>query len=244
MKLFLLLLGYAGMLATAHATDTTVDTVVLLHGLGRTSVSMARLAHALERDGYHVINVSYPSRTRSLESLASEWLPAQLRGVAPDARVHFVTHSMGGIIVRVWLRDCGVPPNLGRVVMLAPPNAGSELPDRFEHWPPFRWFTGVNGHRLGTSPAGLPHALGAWPAGTAPLGIIAGDRALNPLFGGALPAPHDGKVAVASTHLAGESDHVVLPFSHTWLAWHGETIAQVAAFLREGRFARHAASIP
>ncbi|MCX6953219.1 MAG: alpha/beta fold hydrolase [Verrucomicrobia bacterium] len=249
MKLLRLLLGSLLMVATASAADT----VVLLHGLGRTGWSMSRLASVLERDGYRVVNLTYPSRSLPLESLARDWLPQQLRahGLTPDGpdsstpsapRVHFVTHSMGGIVVRLWLRDCGAPANLGRVVMLAPPNSGSELTDRLNAFPPFRWFTGVNGRRLGTRPADLPRSLGPWPASasasaaTGQLGIIAGDRSLNPLFSSWLPGPSDGKVTVASTRLAGMTDHTVLPFSHTWLGWHAETARQIRAFLRDARF--------
>lgn len=242
MKRLRFLLGLLAMVATASAANT----VVLLHGLGRTGWSMSRLASALEREGYRVVNLTYPSRSLPLEALARDWLPAQLRAhsLAPGptaARVHFVTHSMGGIVVRLWLRDCGAPSNLGRVVMLAPPNAGSELTDRLNAFPPFRWFTGVNGRRLGTRPDDLPRTLGPWPASASPatgqLGIIAGDRSLNPLFSSWLPGPDDGKVTVASTRLAGLTDHVVLHFSHTWLGWHAETARQIHSFLRDGRFA-------
>ena len=255
MKLLLTLLGCLGMATTAPAT-APADTVVLLHGLGRTGWSMSPLAAALARDGYRVVNLTYPSRTLPLESLAHDWLPQQLRahGLAlpariagpaadpSDPRVHFVTHSMGGIVVRVWLRDGGVPLQLGRVVMLAPPNAGSEVTDRLNAFPPFRWFTGLNGRRLGTASTDLPQALGPWPAPpsstVAALGIIAGDRSLNPLFSTWLPGLDDGKVTVAATHLAGERDHLVLHHSHTWLAWRSETLSQIRAFLRDGSFVR------
>ncbi|MBI4626663.1 MAG: alpha/beta fold hydrolase [Verrucomicrobia bacterium] len=248
------------MLASDVAAQAP-DTVVLLHGLGRTSASMARIARALRHEGYDVVNVSYPSRHQPIETLATEWLPAQLRAAAqapapavaiarpPDPtrtaapaaavpRVHFVTHSMGGIVVRLWLRECGAPANLGRVVMLAPPNAGSELSDRLRSNVFFRWFMGRNGRRLGTGADSLPRTLGPWPATSSDLGIIAGDRPLTPLMASWLPAPSDGKVTVAATHLAGERDHVVLHYSHTWIGWRRETIAQMIAFLRDGRFAR------
>ena len=144
---------------------------------------------------------------------------------------------MGGIIVRLWLREQGVPANPGRVVMLAPPNAGSEVSDRLESLAPFRWFTGQNGRRLGTGPDSLPRSLGDWPAAAGDLGIIAGDCVLNPLLAAWLPGPSDGKVTIASTHLAGERAHLVLPYSHTWLGYRRETIDQVIAFLRDGKFA-------
>lgn len=253
-------LAFLLVMATSDLVAQTPDTVVLLHGLGRTSASMARIAHALRQEGYRVVNVSYPSRRQPIEWLATTWLPAQLGAAAqspgpaiatgrsgaaanPAARsaaapkIHFVTHSMGGIMVRLWLRECGPPANLGRVVMLAPPNAGSEISDQMRSGVCFRWFTGRNGARLGTGADSLPRSLGPWPA-RADLGIIAGDRPLNRLMASRLPAPSDGKVSVASTHLAGERDHLVLHYSHTWIGWRRETIAQVTAFLRAGRFDR------
>lgn len=229
-----------GFFAIARATTVPppADTVVILHGLGRTHWSMTRLAAALEHAGYRVVNLSYPSRTVPLEALAADWLPRQLRETGAEAapRLHFVTHSMGGIVVRLWLRDHPAPANLGRVVMLAPPNAGSEVTDRLNAFAPFHWFTGVNGRRLGTRTTDLPHILGPWPAAAADLGVIAGDRPLNPLFSPWLPGPDDGKVSVASTHLAGERDHLVLHHSHTWLAWRTDTVAETLAFLRTGHF--------
>lgn len=242
MKFRLLLAWCAGPLAAWATPPEDAETVVLLHGLGRTRWSMNALAVALTRDGYRVVNLSYPSRSVPVEALANDWLPAQLRatGTAAASRLHFVTHSMGGIVLRVWRRDQPAPANLGRIVMIAPPNAGSAVSDRLMKFPPFRWFTGVNGRRLGTAAGSLPLALGPWPASTSAeaggLGIIAGDRSLNPLFSSWLAGPDDGKVAVTSTHLKGESDHVVLHHSHTWLARHDDTAACVRRFLRTGKF--------
>ncbi len=228
------------MPAAAHAEK---ETVVLLHGLGLGGWAMARLGRALERDGYRVVNLTYPSRSMPLETLASEWLPAQLRAheTARAPRLHFVTHSMGGILLRAWLDQplrAGVafPANLGRTVMLAPPNQGSAVADKLQNFPPFRWFTGVNGRRLGTTPASLPLALGPWPATAGELGVIAGDRSLNPLFSAWLGGPNDGKVSVAATHLAGEHAHLVRHHSHTFLQWRRDTARAVSAFLRTGRF--------
>jgi triacylglycerol lipase len=156
---------------------------------------------------------------------------------ASAPRLHFVTHSMGGILLRCYLRDHPIP-NLGRVVMLAPPNAGSELAD----WLKPRWFyralNGPAGQQLGTD--GLPRALGPWPAGAGELGIIAGNVSLNPLFSAHLPGPNDGKVTVASARLAGMRDFLVVLHSHTWLAWREPVITQVKSFLREGHFSSSA----
>jgi pimeloyl-ACP methyl ester carboxylesterase len=210
------------------------EVVVLLHGLGLNRLVMTRLAFALRREGCRVINVSYPSRRVPLERLAGEWLPALLRAHAADTapRLHFVTHSMGGILLRLFLRDAR-PKNLGRIVMLAPPNHGSELADRLRDFFPFRLFIGVNGRRLGTDAASWPRRLGPLDAD---LGIIAGGRTLNPLFSSWIPGPNDGKVSVASTRLEGMKAHLVMPISHTWLQYRGPVIAEVKSFLREGKF--------
>jgi len=216
------------------------ETVVLLHGLGLRGWAMWPLQRALAREGYRVVNLTYPSRRVPLEQLAGTWLPANLRarGVSAAPRVNFVTHSMGGIVLRAWLRADGVPANLGRVVMLAPPNAGSEVVDHLMDFPPFRWITSVNGPRLGTGANSFPRTLGPWAGPAGSLGIIAGDRTFNPLFHAWLPGANDGKVSVANARLDGMGDFIVLHHSHTWLAWRGETLAQVKAFLRIGRFSR------
>jgi len=223
------------MNAPVPASDNTP--VILLHGLGLGGWAMALLARSLRAAGHRVINLTYPSRTLPLERLASEWLPDRLRaaGLAPSDRRHFVTHSMGGIVVRLYRRDYPDVP-IGRVVMLAPPNQGSEVADRLAGFAPFRWFTGLNGRRLGVRADSLPRALGPWPAGGGELGIITGNRAMNPLFSAWLGGPSDGKVAVASTRLDGMTDFIELPHTHTWLQWGDDTAAQVRAFLRTGRF--------
>lgn len=220
----------------ANSSRPVGETVVLLHGLGLGSWAMKRFETALKRDAYRVVNLSYPSRRVPLERLADDWLPRVLRESGADTvpRLHFVTHSMGGILLRLYLRDHAAA-QLGRAVMLAPPNAGSEVVDRLIDFPPFNWIASVNGRRLGTDEDSLPRSLSPWTH-TGQLGIIAGNRSFNPLFSAWLPGPSDGKVAVSSARLAGMSDFLVLPHSHTWLQWRSDTIAQTRTFLRIGRF--------
>jgi triacylglycerol esterase/lipase EstA (alpha/beta hydrolase family) len=222
-----------------NETRRSPELVIVLHGLGRSRASMNRVASTLRRDGYRVVNVSYPSRTMPLEQLAGGWLPALLRehGAEDAPRLHFVTHSMGGIIARLWLRDNPAPANLGRIVMLAPPNHGSEVADRLRGNPFFRLFTGVNGARLGTGADSLPAQLAAGPD-AARIGVIAGNRSLNPVFSSWIHGPDDGKVGVASARLDGAGGFIEFPYSHTWLAWRRPVLAQVGAFLRDGEFAR------
>lgn len=231
----------------AAASAVAGDTVVLLHGLGRGAASMRPLARSLRAEGYRVLNVAYPSQRGAIPELAERALGPVFAGdgSAADAggaggRVHVVTHSLGGILVRQYLRAHGVPSRLGRVVMLAPPNGGSEIVDTLEGWRLYAWMNGPAGVDLGTSAAHAPAALGPLPAGTE-VGVIAGDFSWNPLFSAWIEGPDDGKVSVARTHVPGEADHLTLPYSHTWLMNRRETRRQVAAFLRDGRFSRAAA---
>lgn len=210
------------------------DCVVLLHGLGRSALSMKRVEWFLEKQGYSVINRSYPSKRFRIEALASGWLPRVLaeEQVARADHVHFVTHSLGGIILRQYL-ETNAPANLGRVVMLAPPNHGTELVDRLGWLRAFQIYTGVAAQQLGTSPGSFPNRLAA-PAFE--LGIIAGDRSHNPLFSKWLPGPDDGKVSVQSTKLEGMKEHLVVHHTHTWMMWRKEVLNAILRFVQTGSF--------
>jgi pimeloyl-ACP methyl ester carboxylesterase len=211
--------------------------VVLLHGLGRTSWSMKRIQWALEAAGYNVVNLSYPSRRCAVERLSEKYLHKILATKVPvaAAKVHFVTHSLGGIVLRRYLVHHSMS-NLGRVVMLAPPNHGSTLADSLREHALGRWILGRAGRELGTAPNQMPQRLGPVDF---PLGVIAGDVSLNPFFSRVLEGPNDGKVTVESARIAGMSDFAVVHSSHTWMMWRAETLRYILAFLREGHFGQN-----
>lgn len=210
----------------------TDATVVLLHGLGRSQWSMVRMAWALEDEGYRVVNLGYPSRDYTVGTLA-DTLAAELeRCCAAADPLHFVTHSLGGILVRAWAHETR-PEHLGRVVMLSPPNQGSgvvdRLPDRL-----LRLVLGPAAVQLGTDSSSVPVRL---PPVDFELGIITGDASLNPLFSWWLPGQDDGLVPVASARVEGADDFLVVPYSHTFIMQRSRVIEEVLTFLETGSFA-------
>ena len=221
----------SGLPASANATH---DGVVLLHGISRTTRSFRKMQTALEGCGFPTLNQHYASRRKALEALAEDIHPSIQRfsdGI--DGSVHFVGHSMGGLLARVYIARYR-PKRLGRVVMLGTPNSGSEIADRLKDFGAYRAFFGPAGQQLGTQRDTAIEAL--FPPVDYPVGVIAGDRSIYPITSAFLSKPHDGRVSIANTKLDGMTDHVVISTSHPWLARNSVAIKQTIAFLRGGKF--------
>lgn len=189
---------------------------------------------ALKDAGFATLNLDYDSRRKPLDALAEDIHPPLDRfAQSLNGSVHFVCHSMGGLLARVYLTRHR-PARLGRVVMLGTPNGGSEIADRLKHLAAYRAFFGPAGQQLVTRRDAATSAL--LPPIDYPAGIIAGSRSVYPITSIGLPRPHDGRVSVANTRLAGMADHIMIRTSHPWLVRNREAISQTIAFLKEGRF--------
>jgi triacylglycerol lipase len=224
---------YLLLLLLISQSSFAVDCVVLLHGLGRTSMSMNSLERSLHKEGYIVVNDSYPSTEADINTLSAIVGDGIAQCREANARnIHFVTHSLGGILVRKYFQN-NVVPQARRVVMLGPPNRGSEVTSlhRDQWW--FKLMTGPVGQELGVEPTSTPNQLKRIPL---EVGIIAGTESLDPWFSPIIPGPHDGKVSVESTRLEEMTDFVTVPHSHTFMTEASEVYEYVSAFLARGRF--------
>jgi triacylglycerol lipase len=213
--------------------------VVLLHGLWRTEVSMLGMALALKSAGYDVANITYPSLLEPIEVLAERAVPAGIEECREHkpSRIHFVTHSLGGILVRQYLHQHTVA-ELGRVVMLGPPNQGSELADAIYALRYLRWLQPQAVPQLGTGEASVPRNLGPVDF---ELGVIAGTEDTLGVWPFAPEAVSDGTVAVSETRVEGMADFIAMSAGHTFMMWQSDVQAQVLHFLAHGRFVHQGA---
>ena len=228
-----------GLLVSAQAEEG----VVLLHGLARTKRSMERMEVVFRNAGYLVLNLDYASRTKPVADLADSTVGAALADprLADCRKIHFVTHSVGGILVRSYFTRHH-DPRLGRVVMLGPPNQGSEVVDHLKSWRLFRFITGPAGSQLGTRPDdSVAPALGS---PSFDLGVIAGDRSLNWINSAMIPGPDDGKVSVERTKVGGMKDHLVVHATHPFLMRNRTVIAASLRFIQSGGFSPPPANPP
>jgi len=235
-RIFLSKVGIAGILMLMmSSTAFASECVVLLHGLARSSMSMNPMEKALQEDGYLTANIDYPSREFEIAELAriavGEGLAACRAGENVE-KIHFVTHSLGGILVRQYLSTATIE-ELGRVVMMGPPNQGSIAADDLEGVPGFDWLNGPAGRQLGKGADSVPLALG--PADFE-LGIIAGNRTIDPITSAILENPDDGRVSVEDTRLEGMDDFVIVEHSHAFMMRMRRTIDLTKLFLRTGHF--------
>lgn len=240
---------HAQVNADPTAKSHNNDCVIVLHGMGRTAYSMNKVAEHLQGLGFAVWNESYSSLSATIEDLSQQ---AIIPGVEfcrqqSASDIHFVTHSLGGILLRQYLQPIeneqkplanfhtnkNELPELGSIVMLSPPNHGSEVVDEYQDWWLFRTVMGPAFLQLSTE--GFVRTLKPIPG---VIGIITGNESSDPWFSGDIPGPDDGKVSVDSAKLDEMSDFLVMPVGHTFIMSDEAVLEQIAYFLKMGRFKR------
>jgi hypothetical protein len=214
--------------------ESKKECVIVLHGMGRTKKSMNRLEKSLIKDNYTVWNESYPSTSGSIEKLAVDHIEKGLAfcNKAEAETIHFVTHSLGGIMVRYYLQDHKID-NLGKIVMLSPPNKGSEVADFLKNVFVYKVVMGPAGQQLGTDSNSLPKSMRYIDAN---VGIITGNKTLDPWFSPLIPGADDGKVSVESAKLEEMSDFMVVESTHAFIMRNALVIDQIKNFLKHGKF--------
>jgi hypothetical protein len=232
---FIILIAMALLPTLVSATENQ-EYVILLHGLCRSGRSMIPMGQALTAAGYKVLNMEYPSRSATIEKLSDDAIGSAVADCQRQGavRIHFVTHSLGGILVRSYLSRHTIP-NLGRVVMLGPPNQGSEVVDKLGGWWIFKKLNGPAGNELGTDKNSTPNKLG--PANFC-AGVIAGKLSINWINSWLIPGQDDGKVSIERTKLAGMADHIVIASAHPFIMRNRTAIRQTVYFLRNGQFVK------
>lgn len=224
----------AVLLINLLSANAYASCVVLLHGLARSESSMQVLEHELSDNGFDVVNLGYPSREYSIEILAERAIKPALAECPKNAEINFVTHSLGGILVRQYLSQNEIP-ELRRVVMLGPPNQGSEVVDKLADVPGFNFINGEAGLQLGTGDLSVPNSLGV---ANFDVGIIAGNKSINWVLSLLIPNTDDGKVSIERTKLDGMNDHLEMSVSHPFMMKNDKVIKQVLYYLKNGEFER------
>ncbi len=218
-------------------TNNQQETVVLLHGIARTGKSLRLLEKFLQREGYKTIRITYPSTRASIDEIAEKLHETHLNQDTwgKSRKIHFVTHSMGGLVTRRYLdkyKDILPLEKIGRVVMLGPPNKGSDVADLLHELWPYQWFYGPAGSELTTKSrkenveniyydVGIVAGTKDWPY--VPVSLI-------------MPGESDGLVSVEHTKLDGMKDHLCVSATHTFLMNKTNVQKQVIHFLKNGKF--------
>lgn len=217
-------------------------TVILLHGLGRSQWAMRPVARYLAQQGYPVCNVGYPSQRFDIRQLTERYIAPAFARLPRDVPTYWVTHSLGSILLRCFasqVADTEARSRLQRVVMLAPPNQGSELVDHLRRWPMLPGLMGPAFLQLGTDDGAYWRQVAASEAAR-PLswqvGVIAGTRSWEPWFSRLISGANDGKVSVHSACWPGAADTLCLPVNHTTLMRDQRVLKAIDHFFLRGSF--------
>ncbi|MDC0087904.1 alpha/beta fold hydrolase [Akkermansiaceae bacterium] len=206
-------------------SEGNTETVILIHGLWRSVWAMEPMAKFLHSEGYNTVNLAYSSLTKPMDYIV-ENIGKEVASYLEKGPVHIVTHSLGGIITREILPNLS-HDNLGRIVMLAPPNQGSEIID---------WLAKHSAPRCTLGPVGLNLGADQITAPSIPenieTSVIMGNRSLIPFFQKLMPEANDGIVSVERGKVEGMNEFHVLDADHTFIASEPKVMDMTLEFLR------------
>ena len=216
-----------------HSNSNKKVNVILLHGLGRTHLSMLKLKIFLEKNGYKVFNFPFSTLKKTTEEIEKK-LEKYIKkhGLDRDEKIYFVTHSFGGIIARLYLAK---HPNLKkcRIVMLAPPNKGSKLAEKLKNNKIVRALLNPPIEELGKDKKSLPLKINTPDY---EIGIIAGTKNIFPFFSKIISAKSDGIISVEETKLENMKDFTTVNSGHTFIMQNKMALKQILHFLDNGHF--------
>lgn len=219
-------------LSQAHPSEC----VILLHGIARSHTVMTALEKRLKKANYFVVNRDYSSTTKTIKAIAEEEIQplVNLCLAQHPKKIHFVTHSMGGIVLQTYLHHHSIH-NLGRIVMLSPPNHGSHVSDLLQNNWLYKYITGPAGQELTTKPKGMPYLL---TQNQYDIGIISGTYNFVPFSNYLFNDANDGAVSVSSCKSPIMKDFITVPVSHAFMNSNPFVHFQILNYLANGKF-RH-----
>jgi len=212
--------------------EKSQNLVVLLHGILDQPYTMLKLENGLSDQGYSVLSINYPTIKTDIDSITN-LLYGHINPLENKyKKIHFVTHSMGGLVIRAYLNKFPCK-RYGKLVMIAPPNKGAILADRFDEFILYKWILGKTGQKLGKD---KDDYWNMFPVPEIPFGIISGGmknkKGVNPL----IPGDDDGIVGVEETQIKGAQDSIIIKGLHSSILWKDRTLNQVKQFIEQGEF--------
>jgi triacylglycerol lipase len=201
------------------------ETVILLHGMGRSQLSMYVLGRRFEAADYNVHHFDYDDRKNTVAEISAQ-LKRHISETVVSKKYHLIGHSLGNIVIRHGFNEA-YPAGLGRIVMLCPPNQKPYMAKLLQENFIYRLWTGVCGQELASH-----DFYQNLPIPKVDFGIIAGNKGQNLTFSEA----NDAVITVESTRLKGSKDWIVLPHAHTFIMNFEDTFKNARNFLKSGTF--------